>query len=59
MIAYQTHSVKKYDSEEDVDEDRLAFLVTPALQDEDLSNPPMTGEQYLRRVMWANLYKII
>lgn len=51
MIAYQTDSVKKYDSEEDVDEVRPAFLVTPAFQDEDLSNPPMTGEQYLRRVM--------
>lgn len=51
MIDYQTHSVKKYDSEEDVDDVRPAFLVTPALQDEDLSNPPMTGEQYLRRVM--------
>lgn len=51
MIAYQTHSVKNYDSEEDVDEDRPALFVTPALQDEDLSTPPMTGEQYLHRVM--------
>lgn len=51
MKVFLKQSVEKDDSEEDLDEVRPAFLVSPALEDEDLSIPPMTGEQYLRRVM--------